>query len=756
MMIVAQRMIKLTGLFFLLILVGCEKDYYEEKDDTTKNPLFKEGETVPPDFDWRTTHPVDIRVVVDDQYRGVHYYGVEVYDANPLLEEGASLIGKGVARQNEDYRSVLNLPYSTEVVYVKQLTPTGGASVMALPAVSNMEVSFRPLALRKASADRSLKGVPDDLVLEYPTPADAVEITETSGSLLLEADWNASKARSYVIRGNYTGSITFNGGSLGVALYIEGSWINTGEALTVGQKDKLVLQSGARLTTTKDPFTITSNNTGVLSVAPNATFGSEDLDIKLVLTDANRFSNGGLAFINTANISSKAIFYNYGDTKIASLSSSDLTNRVVNDGHLSIGSFHNYGGSGNATFDNYCRLDISDLKTEGATLNLHAGSSLFVDKLKAGNSKFILSDEAILDVKETELQHNNEIKGADANEKYALARLGQVVLSNGGNVYEGRVEIASTSHTPNGDWVKYTLRGAARMLTPGALSELDIEASECNGNGNRPEAGEPEDVVFPIIYSERGLTYLFEDNWPYLGDYDMNDLVVDIIPEYTADSKNLISRLSLKIDLRAVGATKHLALGIQLDGVERSNIQSVSRNNQLGLTGKVFALANGLENGTKKAILPVFDDVHTAFGYVNPMIVNTVKGGNQADKATVVLHIDFLSPVSKSSVTLNKLNVFIVNGGYQGKRREIHMTGFEPTEKADVSLLNFGDVSADKLYRSGGNMIWALALPASFAYPVEWTKISDAYTQFTAWAISGGVDNTNWYKTPNEEKLIKP
>ncbi len=50
---------------------------------------------------------------------------------------------------------------------------------------------------------------------------------------------------------------------------------------------------------------------------------------------------------------------------------------------------------------------------------------------------------------------------------------------------------------------------------------------ELKNGGN--EGGDPEDPKFPIIMDDnRNYAYLFEDQWPLYGDYDMNDLVLII------------------------------------------------------------------------------------------------------------------------------------------------------------------------------------------------------------------------------------
>lgn len=59
--------------------------------------------------------------------------------------------------------------------------------------------------------------------------------------------------------------------------------------------------------------------------------------------------------------------------------------------------------------------------------------------------------------------------------------------------------------------------------------------------------------------------YLFEDQWPLYGDYDMNDLVM-IIKERTIslNKNNKVEEFKLSIDLAATGATKSIGAAIML------------------------------------------------------------------------------------------------------------------------------------------------------------------------------------------------
>lgn len=98
----------LTSFVFLfagivLFFTGCEQDYYDpSRQQGTGSSLFGDSIEVPATFDWATTRNIDMRVKVEDNYSGAYYYTVQVFDANPLFEEEATLLGMGVAKNNSD------------------------------------------------------------------------------------------------------------------------------------------------------------------------------------------------------------------------------------------------------------------------------------------------------------------------------------------------------------------------------------------------------------------------------------------------------------------------------------------------------------------------------------------------------------------------------------------------------------------------------------------------------------------------------
>ncbi|MCG8701590.1 MAG: LruC domain-containing protein, partial [Bacteroidales bacterium] len=104
-------------------------------------------------------------------------------------------------------------------------------------------------------------------------------------------------------------------------------------------------------------------------------------------------------------------------------------------------------------------------------------------------------------------------------------------------------------------------------------------------------------------------TLLFEDLWPFRGDYDFNDLVVDYQFNQTTNSQNQVTNISTKLVVKAIGASYHNGFGIEFN-TSPTNVASVTgqelSKNIINLSG------NGTENGQANAVVIMFDDAFNA------------------------------------------------------------------------------------------------------------------------------------------------
>lgn len=222
----------------------------------------------------------------------------------------------------------------------------------------------------------------------------------------------------------------------------------------------------------------------------------------------------------------------------------------------------------------------------------------------------------------------------------------------------------------------------------------------------------------------------YEDLWPYKGDYDMNDLVVNYQFQEILDANNKIIELKAKIYVKSSLASIVNGWGFQLP-IPSSSISSVT--GQSLLHNVITNAANGTEMEQKYATIIAFDNAFNQFK------------GNRAD--TLNLRIRFTSPINKSDLGTAPFNPFIFQKDARGV--EIHLANFPPTQKAKLSTLgtaNDNSVATKGIYYiSKTGLPWALNLPEDFNYPKESKIIIDGYLHFQEWVESGGSKYPDWY-----------
>ena len=264
------------------------------------------------------------------------------------------------------------------------------------------------------------------------------------------------------------------------------------------------------------------------------------------------------------------------------------------------------------------------------------------------------------------------------------------------------------------------------------LDEELIATTDTDGDGiidfydEYPDDAERAyNVYTPSIY---GLgTYAFEDLWPYIGDFDFNDLVVNYRFTHVYNSAGLIHETIFDFIIKNVGGSFRNGFGIEINA-DPSIISEVTGCNLT--TGEISVNSQGLENNQTKPVIIVFDD---AWANVN------VNDG----KMRVIIHYN--QPIANNQI--GSLNPFIFIDGDRG--REVHLVDMEPTDLMNTALLGTADddsnPSIGRYYRNATNLPWGINILYDFTFPKEKAAINLGYTMFASWAISGGTDFTDWY-----------
>lgn len=237
--------------------------------------------------------------------------------------------------------------------------------------------------------------------------------------------------------------------------------------------------------------------------------------------------------------------------------------------------------------------------------------------------------------------------------------------------------------------------------------------------------------AFTSSYPTAGTQKLaFEDSWPYQGDFDFNDMVIDSKVNYSLNSNNELVEAQFTITLQAAGAGLNNGLAINFVDAQKNSIQN-----------SIISSVNGaIQDPNNINGIIVFNDV---FAAQSSYYTNTGTGAD-ATPDVFTFTVTFNSGVVNSIIP----DFYIFRSQERGK--EIHLTGFSGTDAADTQLFNTED-DVNGTYKTASGLPWALEVISydTFQHPLEKVDILIAYPQFQSWAESGGALNLDWFLSPN-------
>lgn len=250
----------------------------------------------------------------------------------------------------------------------------------------------------------------------------------------------------------------------------------------------------------------------------------------------------------------------------------------------------------------------------------------------------------------------------------------------------------------------------------------------------------PEDpsAMYSVTY-QGSLAY--EDIWPYQGDYDMNDMVIEYNIKHILNKGNLLVRVEDSWTVKNAGAQLKSGFGYQY-GFNKYKITSASIETTYPVQSSVAKDGRGLENAQpSKATIILFDN---ALDVMNA----------PEDQRTFTVKATLNVPTKTNELKLPPYNPFIIVGTDKGRGHEVHLPNYEPTDLMDTKLLGYGHDLSDPengiYFVSDNNFPFAIhVINESFDFPLESQKdrrIDQVYPQFSKWASSFGEENKEWYK----------
>ena len=742
----------LSAGMMLATFVGCVDDNKDLYDPTitADNPL---DITAPDGFDWSTTNTIRLSVEANDEYSGQYYYTIEVFDNNPIASAADSIssLAKGVAKSGQPFVSSVTIAKPIANLFIRQTDPKGRAVIRSFPVQSNMTCSFTDnvsvsastrsaISTRALATTRAVEPVPDYTSI----PANAQEISSLGGAAL-------SANSNYKITGTYNGSFTFWGSS-NVKLYIQGTW-NMPSDFQIQTGLEIIVMSGAKILANKNASFVGSSS---LTIMPN---GVVELKSLTFSNQEGHLKNWGTITLDgKLSMPSNASFFNTGEVTAKDLDVNGVT--LTNKGKMI---FDQISSVNNSTVFNSCYMEAKKSAVFSGCNNFVLDQGYLKGKNLTITGCVVTLNNGSMIKATNILKNDNRATSYDGGTTGNRSLIKADKVEGQGITYSGKLTIESDHHFTKNygeDW-KYTMNSPAEMTGYGD-SNVVIEICTGTANGGNPGT-DPGNPTFPIeSVNDTKYTYLFEDQWPLYGDYDMNDVVIRVKKTTMyLNASNKVEKFKLEAELVAVGASKNIAAGLQLDDVAASLVSSVEYGSTKPST--LFSYASqGVEAGQSKAVIPFFANAHAFMGNSTNAFVNTMPGStaNVSVLPTIVVTATFSSAtLSPESFAAGKLNLFIITDGQSNNRKEVHVVNYRPTDKASTTFFgNNNDGSsatAGKYYVSKDNLAWGICVASSVNHPKEYAKVTDVFPNFASWVTSGGSSNTDWYTTYNSGLIFK-
>ena len=283
--------------------------------------------------------------------------------------------------------------------------------------------------------------------------------------------------------------------------------------------------------------------------------------------------------------------------------------------------------------------------------------------------------------------------------------------------------------------------GAAVYIDNAWVSVLNQVDSDNDGVPDVDDAF-PNDDTRCFITMNPGVgegTYVFEDLWPYTGDYDFNDLVINYRYDYVMNCCGALVEMDCHFKIKAVGGSYKNGFGISLNRYANT-VSSVTGTSNT--ESYISYNANGTEANQSKSVIIVFDNVFDVITHPGGMGINTTKGNTYVEPVEIDVEITMDNPMD---ITGFEINPFLIIN--KDRSKEIHLLGMSPTNLVNSNLFGTGqdDSNSGIYYKSKNNLPWALDIPTDFDYDIEKADITQTYLKFSQWVQSNGTQYQDWY-----------
>lgn len=739
------------------LTISCsDKDIFDKE---AYNKLITEAfpvENVDPTHDWKTIGSADVNITLMQSSDG--YSVIRIFDGEPG-DESTHLLAKDSIANGSTMTTSINYQLDSTDVNIVVTDAEGFSSIYPrtiengalTTTVGNAQTTTKTRSAAGITRASSVAGVTYNFAEDYnggvyPT-ADNIEntIVVLSGNTYTVTEETIKDKTIIVCEGGklvadneftLENTSLYNAGTMatdvvnlvnGTVAYNRGTW--TTKTSKSGQAD---IDVGITDTSTQSSQLV---NAGTMTLDGDLEVGGAFLNLGTFTCDQTNiaFSHSDItqnAWVNEGQYKNKGDF-DFNDTfKIEGKGgyTTQLSEQVFNNCKLEI--------DGNFSFSK-----------KGLIFNNNAGAYVFVDGTEnkrgmdvdkdAGSLTLNLGSKSILKVDATIKINNTVVNGPTSDDASAL------ILSN---VFNGGQDNGSTAKlngnilfavSGSNSWTNYKkIDGIDYYGHASSLEGLNanIDATACS-----PGYTGTYKPTYPEV-TEQPLRYCFEDNYPSAGDYDFNDIVMDI----SVSSTLLTRTATYNVTLTAVGAIKQIAAALRLNGIPVEDIESVTITGDLydynlntssintDIIKKKFTNGTFTSDGSGNTVIYLFNDAHYAYtratsttGGVDRPFINTIKPEETTVDARVLPPVKCKVEVKFNSLfdginfrwftSTDHMDPFIITE-YNGGNWEVHTIDW----KTKPALFDYGDSDNYSI-----NLPWALCLPSDFKYPKEFIPIGN-------------------------------
>ena len=729
------------------------------------------------DGDWTMSRSVTAHVSINGD-QGVDYK-IQIFDADPLSPEStAKLLAEGTVTQSMTLDVVMDCATSLDKVFVARIDEHKRYLVQPT-AIENGTVTahFGDKGTPTRSISRAVTtSIP---VMEAPYTADFISAKKAI-STVIQANWDLSAKSGWggsygqfpvfteserwfkIQEGTFKAGFSATGnrdGEISAVKVIvpQGStWVieNSNQFSDITE---IIVENGGKIEIAKNGSLILTRASYITVMQGGSIVGDRGIQITNSSAGRTNYNAGTIDcdFLKIDGSGNGVDFVNYGTLKLNSYNASTNGTTLINHGTIEV---ENIDGNNNTNIKIGCYLKAG--KLQFGTLVMGNTSEAICKELtgNGNDNNIVMEAQSMLTctgkanlfrtvtgpTQGTALLRIHEIDNTSGLAQSASKVSNNIICEITDQTYKGE---AHYNWSPFAWLVNKGLQQGATYCNPGKAEFILPADGDCVKEGYNSDE-KPDDVeIRYAVYS-----YAFEDNYPKAGDYDFNDIVLNVtLPA----AGNDVKELKYKIDLRAVGAVKQLGAGLRIRGIDKNNVEEISFG--AGAAQRTGSLNSGIfENASYEAngnelVIPLFGDAHYVYGYTGaqrPMLNTGNASTPLTDIYTLEVNVKLKNEISVPSVT-DGLDFFIAYQGIGQKRTEIHLTHFN-SATANGQLADNEVLEVIKAV----NNTWALCVPDKFAYPTETTVITNAYSKFADWAHDQS-STTDWYKTVSSDKVIQ-